>query len=106
MSGLTDRLRQVAGQATPGPWIQHLDCVTLEHSAADNEVGNLWHRDDAAHIATFDPVLVGLMLDVIDAVLDIAPGYDGHEGPYLGGVRADEMQAVNDALARFREVAS
>ena len=44
------------------------------------------------------------MLDVIDAVLDIAPGYDGAEGPYLEGVRTDEMQAVNNALVRFREV--
>ena len=59
------------------------------------------------HMETWDEPLVTAMLDVIDAMQEmISPVYDGHEGPYLGGVRADEMQAVIDALARFREVAS
>jgi len=38
---------------------------------------------------------------LIDAVLDIAVGYAGAQGPYLEGVRADEMQPLLDALARF-----
>ena len=106
MSGLTDRLRQVAGQATPGPWIQHLDCVTLEHSAADNEVGNLWHRDDAAYVATFDPVLVEAMLDVIDAADNMFGEVErlfSPTGKCAGGEYWYPWQLA-DALARFREV--
>jgi len=114
MSGLTDRLRQVAGQATPGPW---------------DEDGPWWHDDDdpahmvsarsgrravainppthsaaavqtnITYIATFDPVLVQAMLDVIDAAEsawgtfpDSAQGREAHT----------ELAA---ALVRFREVA-
>ena len=126
MSDVTGRLRQVAGQATPGPW--QVDgpwwhdeddpvAVVTRHDgrsavAMMPPLAHLSGSDDrrpwtAAHVATFDPVLVAAMLDVIDAMQEmISPVYDGHEGPYLGGVRADEMQAVIDALARFREVAS
>ena len=102
MSELTDRLRQVAGQATPGPWAQDDGRPWVWNDELC--VASGWREDEARFVATFDPVLVAAMLDVIDAVLDIAPGYDGAQGPYLEGVRTDEMQAVNNALARFREV--
>ena len=61
--------------------------------------------DRLRQMETWDEPLVTAMLDVIDAMQEmISPVYDGHEGPYLGGVRADEMQAVIDALAQLKEV--
>ena len=117
MSELTDRLRQVARNASPGPWSYDAAEVVAEGAyniaegkswyvveVYDNGESGVQGGDDGRYIETFDPVLVERMLDVIDAVLDIAPGYDGAEGPYLEGVCTDEMQAVNNALARFREV--
>ena len=105
MSGLTDRLRQVAGQATPGPW--RLD--NYEELAGDGvktEAGG-WvieppipyeniglRKRDTSYLATFDPVLVGLMLDVIDAAE--ASVYEDDDATYV---------ALRDVLARFREVA-
>ena len=96
MSGLTDRLRQVAGQATPGPW--------LNNNAPWRVYGTLGTIDpivadtndtlDTRHIATFDPVLVGAMLDVIDAAE--AAVYEDDDATYV---------ALRDVLARFREVA-
>ena len=98
MSGLTDRLRQVAGQATPGPWLPKDNrgdiysadgryiCDTLIEMAQETGLGEV-AKADAEHIATFDPVLVGAMLDVIDAAEQV-----------------NELH-VRDALARFREVA-
>jgi len=105
MSGLTDRLRQVAGQATPGPWwhSQPLWLEGVEHevvaSRSDPEVA-FTSVCDITHIATFDPLLVGAMLDVIDAaeaLVDAPRGSPNGEG--LGRAK------VRDRLARFREVA-
>ena len=105
MSGLTDRLRQVAGQATPGPW-WHDDARDAfedsEHFVASEQQGrqvcSYWgdpeNTADAEHIATFDPVLVGAMLDVIDAAE--AAVYEDDDATYV---------ALRDVLARFREVA-
>ena len=101
MSGLTDRLRQVAGQATPGPWDWNPK-VSMLTSAVDACVpgtdGFAWRQlldreeavDDGVyrHIATFDPVLVSAMLDVID----------------LAGCPLNDVR-MKRALARFREVA-
>ena len=116
MSDLTDRLRVIASKATGNGWTWfHLPGVSTfsvdaepygDDLDASDPVADVLISADAEHIATFDPVLVAAMLDVIDAMQEmISPVYDGHEGPYRGGVRADEMQAVIDALARFREVA-
>jgi len=106
MSGLTDRLRQVAGQATPGPWQDdgpwwhdmddpvHVVTTHLDRSAIAmmppfehlNEAADR-RNETAAYIATFDPVLVGAMLDVID----------------LAGCPLNDVR-MKRALARFREV--
>ena len=111
MSGLTDRLRQVAGQATPGPWEPrqygvygdtHGVHATGHHGIATTgtDDGTTGAKADAVHIATFDPVLVEAMLDVIDAaeaLVDAPRGSPNGEG--LGRAK------VRDRLARFREVA-
>ena len=116
MSGLTDRLRQVAGQATPGPWQidgpwwhdmdDPVPVVTalatrsavavpmpFEHLRDDDR-----RPEDMEHVATFDPVLVTAMLDVIDAAeqVDAWVGTDGEWDAYL---------TLHKRLHRFREVA-
>ena len=128
MSGLTDRLRQVAGQATPGPW-WHDDARDAfedsEHFVASEQQGrqvcSYWgdpeNTADAEHIATFDPVLVGAMLDVIDAA-DAFDRISCEEWDHGMATKRDmawwddweqrrarQLDALNAALARFREVA-
>ena len=89
MSGLTDRLRQVAGQATPGPWA-HDDGRPW---VWNEEVASGWREHKARFMVTFDPQLVVAMLDVIDAAEQVHEyGFDCHGN-------------LEDALARFREVA-
>ena len=115
MSGLTDRLRQIAGQATPGPWqddgpwyypggdAEHMVSTAVGQKAV--ALNPPWYvqasvQSNMTHIATFDPVLVGAMLDVIDAaeaLVDAPRGSPNGEG--LGRAK------VRDRLARFREVA-
>ena len=105
MSAFTDRLRQVAGQATRGPWaplqdpdgywwawvegVEHYAGVAQANITDGDDLGR--EQADAEHIATFDPVLVERMLDVIDAAeqLDTTGDWDD----------------LLEALARFREVA-
>ena len=107
MSGLTDRLRQVAGQATPGPWEprqygvygdMHGVNATGHHGIATTgtDDGTTGAKADAVHIATFDPVLVERMLDVIDAA-------EYALNDPLGAL--DGVEGLDAALARFREVA-
>ena len=83
MSGLTDRLREVATEA-------------IELDKAGFHWRTLMARERLA--AELDPVLVERMLDVIDAA----------EVASRQGAPGDAWQALNDvedALARFREVA-
>ena len=93
MSGLTDRLRQVAGQATPGPWERlPLKNDVVGPRGADGGapvVGYGTVPANSTHIATFDPVLVSAMLDVID----------------LAGCPLNDVR-MKRALARFREVSA
>ena len=118
MSGLTDRLRQVAGQATPGPW---------------DEDGPWWHDDDdpahmvsarsgrravainppthsaaavqtnITYIATFDPVLVEAMLDVIDAA-EHAAGFAARGQGSTPVLTQQIVAELDAALVRLREV--
>ena len=130
MSGLTDRLRQVAGQATPGPWDWNPK-VSMLTSAVDACVpgtdGFAWRQlldreaavDDGVyrHIATFDPVLVWAMLDVIDAAeanrhhiddewtLLVDDQADANRWNHWEGKRMQLEADVAAALARFRVVA-
>ena len=105
MSGLTDRLRQIAGQATPGPWVvadtyrvvRDMPSGTYHMAEMPQDPSGL---RDVEYVATFDPVLVEAMLDVIDAaeaLVDAPRGSPNGEG--LGRAK------VRDRLARFREVA-
>jgi len=71
---MTNRLRHIVrAQTTPGPWRQddrrHKEhFVWAEVSGVMVDVAEcLWAPEDAEHIATFDPVLVDAMLDVIEA---------------------------------------
>ena len=105
MSGLTDRLREIASEATPGPWHRTsfeggtddgIDGATGERVVCptiSNETIGVDSELDAEHIATFDPVLVAAMLDVIDAAEDV------HQDGF------DRQGNLETALARFREVA-
>ena len=101
MSGLTDRLRQVAGQARDQR--DGMDDVSLDHYRMPPSGAFVGEHTG---FMVVHPLLVEAMLDVIDAVSEISFAYDGAQGPYLQGVRADEMQEVIDALSRFREVSS
>ena len=85
MSGLTDRLREVATEA-------------IELDKAGFHWRTLMARERLA--AELDPVLVERMLDVIEAaeaLVDAPRGSPNGEG--LGRAK------VRDRLARFREVA-
>ena len=113
MSDLTDRLRDIADQATPGPWKQD-DREGLEYyvfAEVDPFPGGVdvakcvWGlEDDAVYVSTFDPVLVGAMLDVIDAADRLAQKTAWPVG--LDGLDYAVLSALDVALARFREVSS
>ena len=107
MSGLTDRLRQVAGQATPGPWA-HDDGRPWVWNWVWNEelrVASGWREDEARFVATFDPVLVAAMLDVIDAAEGVeCHRRSGRERMDFGPCRECGGCLTVAALARFREV--
>ena len=103
MSDLTDRLRAIASKATGNGWTWfHLPGVSTfsvdaepygDDLDASDPVADVLISADAEHIATFDPVLVAAMLDVIDAAEQVYDyGFDCHGN-------------MEDALARFREVA-
>ena len=110
MSGLTDRLRGIASKATPGPWelragpsvyMDGTGSYTIrEEDVPGVRVTLTAQRQTAEHIGTFDPVLVGLMLDVIDAADAALVGPDASEQQAI-----ERSDALVDALARFREVA-
>ena len=101
MSDLTARLRDIASKATEGPWVE-------AHAAISGRVLRLSPTgptkvaecdpflDDAGFIATFDPVTVDAMLDVIDAAEDHA---------LLCCQCCAGLQGIDETLARFREVA-
>ena len=106
MSDVTDRLRQVVEQATEGPWAvccaeklreRDVDIAANigPHVVADRDpVGGYdipEGKRDAEFIATFDPVTVAVMLDVIEAAEVVA--------------KSPHPVQLQDALARFREVA-
>ena len=118
MSELTDRLRQVARNASPGPWSYDAAEVVAEGAyniaegkpwyvveVYDNGESGVQDGDDGRYIATFDPVLVSAMLDVIDA----AEAHESvtHSTSSPSAHAMDMAQAdsdLYDALARFREV--
>jgi len=61
---------------------------------------DLGRSGDAEHLATFDPVLVERMLDVIDAAERVLlPDWQDRDALAIA------EGALVDALARFREVA-
>lgn len=115
MSDVTARLRATAQSATEGPWAvccaeklreRDVDIAANigPHVVADRDpVGGYdipEGKRDAEFIATFDPVLVQAMLDVIDAAetVDATVGTDDESewAAYLH---------LHKRLARFREVA-
>ena len=129
MSELTDRLRQVARNASPGPWSYDAAEVVAEGAyniaegkswyvveVYDNGESGVQGGDDGRYIETFDPVLVGAMLDVIDAAEHYR--HISEEGwSSLANRNADQalwedwdqerqwaFDAMVDDLARFREV--
>ena len=113
MSELTDRLRQVARNASPGPWSYDAAEVVAEGAyniaegkpwyvveVYDNGESGVQGGDDGRYIETFDPVLVGAMLDVIDAAERVLlPDWQDRDALAIA------EGALADALARFREVA-
>ena len=129
MSELTDRLRQVARNASPGPWSYDAAEVVAEGAyniaegkpwyvveVYDNGESGVQGGDDGRYIETFDPVLVSAMLDVIDAAdafdrisceewdHGIATKRDMAWWDDWEQRRARQLDALNAALARFREV--
>ena len=70
MSDLTDRLRQVASDAPPGPWVGVVGAATTQIFAGDGSfvlAADVSRRPTHRYACTFDPELVAAMLDVIDA---------------------------------------
>ena len=103
MSGLTDRLRQIAGQATPGPWAQDDGRPWVWNDELCVVWG--WREHEARFVATFDPVLVSAMLDVIDAAEGVeCHRRSGRERMDFGPCRECGGCLTVAALARFREV--
>ena len=116
MSDLTDRLRAIASKATGNGWTWfHLPGVSTfsvdaepygDDLDASDPVADVLISDDAEHIATFDPVLVAAMLDVIDAAEyrlskdDTCWCPDPVDDETVCGSCREK-----DALARLREVA-
>lgn len=95
----TDRLRAIAQAATPGPWWNDVADDTFgqsEHFVASKDRGRQVcsycsdpdESADAEYIATFDPLLVAAMLDVVLAAEE-TPGWD---------------ENLSSALDRFREI--
>ena len=104
MSDLTDRLREVRAQATEGPWTHDDGRPWVWNDELC--VASGWREQEARFVATFDPVLVAAMLDVIDAAEYRLAKDDTCWCPYpvddetvCGSCRERE------SLARFREVA-
>jgi hypothetical protein len=110
-----DRLREVAEQATPGPWqhqppsqdgtIHHIRKVNdhgLPFFVARTEDTGYSERSsfrqraaDAEHIATFDPPMALALLDVAEAA------HRAMHGPARDTRPTDDLA---DALDRLREV--
>lgn len=105
MSDLTDRLRGIAASASQGRWWWEKRSGVSTATVWNPGKGRVRsvarmggkrisaetrreHAQNAEHIATFDPVLVTAMLDVID----------------LAGCPLDDVR-MKRALARLREVA-
>lgn len=65
------KLREVAGQATPGPWEVHDRGIGYEVHVGGHELNHClretFDKWDAAHIATFDPPTVLALLDRVEA---------------------------------------
>ena len=108
-----DRLRQVAENATPGPWHEdgpwwysESDPAHMVTTEPDRKAVVLNPprgqrasvQADTAHIATFDPPTVKALLDVAERARFLAGD------PYLRG--APGMGELRDALSRLREVSS
>ena len=116
-----DRLRQVAADATPGPWREdgpwwhtpddpaHMVTAALDRvPVAINPPREVRApvRSDMTFIATFDPPTVKALLDVAEAAeLIESPGFADQPDPYATGIRREDAVALTDALARLREVA-
>jgi hypothetical protein len=76
------RIREVAGQATPGPWCpEHVaECVNEEdgfgwtdHVAVNPDIGAFASAENAGHIAMWSPEVAMAVADWIDAEADIRP---------------------------------
>ena len=70
----TNKLREVAAAATPGPWRKESDgwaeLRNVRHmvQAKDRLVAyGQMTANDCAHIATFNPALIAKLLDVVEA---------------------------------------
>lgn len=77
----TNKLREVAAAATPGPWRKESDgwaeLRNVRHmvQAKDRLVAyGQMTANDCAHIATFNPALVMKLLDVVEAAKGINNG--------------------------------
>ena len=95
MSDLADRLRNIASKATEGPWTHDDGRPWVWNDELC--VASGWREQEARFVATFDPVLVAAMLDVIDAADWVVNRPDGHGEFYYPD--------LHTALARFRQVA-
>ena len=95
MSGLTDRLRQVAGQARDQR--DGMDDVSRDHYRMPPSGAFVGEHTG---FMVVHPVLVEAMLDVIDAADAALVGPDATEQEAV-----ERSDALLDALARFREVA-
>ena len=111
VSELTDRLRGIAGRATPGPWVvedtyrvvRDMDVGTYHMAEMPQDLAGL---RDVDYVSTFDPLLVGLMLDVIDAAEAHERVTHSTSSPSAHAMDMTQADSdLYDALARFREVA-
>lgn len=73
-----DELRKITNDATPGPWQHnpeaHCPVTSEEHDewvVAEASWGLVLAGADARFIATFDPQLVGALLDVVDVAREM-----------------------------------
>ena len=107
---MTDRLRQVAGQATPGPWELDLgrwlvtDHPSMHRRTLEHVDGSGWQHDgDLEYVSTFDPVLVSALLEVIDAAEKLTD--EMRELVYDDPPTEWAWDKLDERLARFRDLA-
>jgi hypothetical protein len=95
-------LRDIIEHATPGPWRRDgaegmgRYVYTAQPSPGADIAEVLYNDEDAEFIATFDPAMVGRLLDVVEAAQTLARYFPSHG---VAEVTVDAMPCVDLARA-------